>query len=269
MKLHWSILLLAVSLGICRFAPAQVSGSLRSASDGASGCASPGSPSPGSDNSSSSSIFSDDTGSSSTNYAADTFPVDPPGFPFEKLQRRTLAKRPCLPRMNSFEINGTAGLNLQGYLMLPPEIKTNWGIFTLSFRHMNILEPQKEGEDHWRTLDIDFLQFNLVNRKHVRFRIGTGLSKETYKNKNFHEYISNLDLFLFKDKLLLTQEVRLSTNYCGCLPQRQEYNAGINLLVLDTPHFRIYNSYTYMTQLYYGLVGVTSVGGGFKLVIIP
>lgn len=274
MRSYSSLLLIVLPLLISPIVQAQISGELRSASDNNSSCGSSsddrssGSSNSQDDSYSSDTDYSSDSQSDYSGYSGDGGSASLPPFPFVNLQKRSLARRTDLKRIISLEVNSPLGLNLDGYLTFSPEIKANWGIFTGSFRHFNIVEPGIEGPDGWRTFDIDFFQLNLINRKNIRLRAGTGITVEDYKNKPFHEYLAGLDLFLFKDNLLLSGEKRVSTNYCGCPFQRSEWNAGVNFMILDKPHFRIYNSYNYMNQLYYGSARVWSVGGGLRFIII-
>lgn len=254
----------------------QVAGSIRDASDNhSSNCNSDNSSSGGnsyssddySSSSSSSDDYDSDDGSEGVSFNirfARSERSNEPSAANLKLQARKL----IMPRIVSFEAIAPFGHNLNNYNTFTPVVRAHYGAVSWGLRASTMFEPRIEGpDDYWWTMDIELLDVNIINKRWGRLRVGTGMSIEAYSRRFFHEYNAAFDLFLKRDRFFVSQEVRISTDYCNCGPQRKEYNAALNILLLEGSGIRLYNSLNVMHQRYYGLVSLSGFGAGLRLML--
>lgn len=181
-----------------------------------------------------------------------------------------LSRRDKVNRIMSIEAQVPLALSTEGYFTFAPQVRGNWGLFSTGFRYFNLTEPALEGRKSWITYDLELLQLNLIQSKVLRLRLGTGLTIQDYQGLPFHETLAGLDFHFFDQKMVLTNEGRVSSDYCNCGPvhfQRLEYNASLRFRVAQSEHISVYNTYNYLYQNYYGAVNVWTAGAGLQMLL--
>lgn len=134
-----------------------------------------------------------------------------------------------------------------------PRARANWGLLSTDFRYSHL---QEFGVGKYATLDWQIVQFNIVSKYNTYIRLGVGLSREVYANRNFVEYGFNTD-FKIAEKTSVILDGRYAPNFRNEIGFQVAYtiNQTEKSKTMLTAGF-MYQNYFSKTNLYNAQLGL-------------
>lgn len=126
-------------------------------------------------------------------------------------------------------------------ILFLPRARANWGMISTDFRYSHLYEF---GVGKYATLDWQIVQANIVSKYNTYIRLGVGLTREIYANRNFVEYAFNTD-FKIIEKTSLILEGRYAPNF------RYELGFQVGYTLNQTEKSKTQLSIGFMYQNYF------------------
>lgn len=138
-------------------------------------------------------------------------------------------------------------------ILAMPRARVNWGLISTDFRYSHLHEF---GIGNYATLDWQVVQFNIVSKYNTYIRLGIGIAREVYANRNFVEFGFNTDFKIF-EKTSLILEGRYAPNF------RTELGFQVGYTLHQTEKSKtqitfgfVYQNYFLKTNLYNTQLGL-------------
>lgn len=175
-------------------------------------------------------------------------------------QAKALSKADSIEWIRGLEGGIDVGVFQNNYLIVRPQVRANWGIFSSSLRYYMSYEEVLGGMDSFNTLDWQIIHFNFINDKNIRLSIGTGFTNEFYTNTKYHESTLGGTVFIKKWKADFTY--RTAADYSTSRNVRREIAGGIHRKLKENKNWSFYGSLSGMKATYYEEVDLWTVGLG-------
>lgn len=167
------------------------------------------------------------------------------------------------PSMVSFDAMLQVGVKPSSYYLLWPRVRGNWGLFSSDFRMNYLIEEDIEGYKHIRTNDWQIIQMNLITSRFLTFRVGTGIMKEAFGDKNsFSESAFIFGVHAPDQTKMVLFEYRFAKDWNTGVNPRREFSVQYlhQLFSAGSLHTNLSAGVVY--QKYYGTIEIWGVQAG-------
>lgn len=154
-----------------------------------------------------------------------------------------------------------AGGTLPGKnILIMPEVRGNWGLFSTDLRLSQLSEPNES----YTTFDWQILQLNFVQTRDINFRVGSGFMSDIQNKKYYYEHSIGLDGFIADNKYTLGCELRYAHDYS---PARLDMHISGGVRLKEMPHQKIYFTGGAYYQNYFSVVDNWGIKGAIEIYI--
>lgn len=129
-------------------------------------------------------------------------------------------------RITSLEIRSEFGAFPIAYQLSSTRLQAHWGLFSGELRYNHQFLSKLEQDDHYSTLDLQFLQLNILPFRKWNVRMGFGTMRELNAAQTHPECTFTLDIYPW-ERFRFNLENRFAQNIDAEQMARKEWNMGL------------------------------------------